>query len=393
MSQYSNVVAILLAAGVGSRIESSIPKQYIKIDNITSLAHNILLLEKNNMISAIQVVINQNHIDLYEQEILNLPLQATKLLPVVVGGNTRQESSRIGLQAIENINPKYVIIHDAARPFCDDVLIQNLIEELQYYKVVIPACNIYDTVKRTDDQIVIETLKRDNIYLAQTPQAFHYHTLIEAHNRYQTISCTDDAEMCEKMGIKVKIVDSFKSNFKITDNYDLKIAQMLMHNQYEFRVGMGFDVHKFDDNPNLGTVIYLGGIEIPHDRAIIAHSDGDVVLHALCDALLGSIGAGDIGIHFPSTDNKWKGVRSTKFVDYVLKMLVTKNVTVINVDITIIGEVPKIAPYSFKMQDQLSKILSIATNRINIKATTTEKMGFIGRKEGIAAQVVASIRM
>ncbi|AIL64972.1 Bifunctional enzyme IspD/IspF [Rickettsiales bacterium Ac37b] len=393
MAQYSGVVAILLTAGVGNRLASCMPKQYIKIGNVTLLAHNILLLEKSNVISAIQVVIHQDHIDLYKQEILNLPLQSTKLLPVVIGGNTRQESSRLGLQAIQDIKPKYVIIHDTARPFYDENLLNKLIEELKDNKAVIPVCSIYDTIKGIDREIVAQTLKRDNIYLAQTPQAFDYSSIMIAHQKCQNISCTDDAEVCENADIKVKTILSSRFNFKITDAHDLEMAKIFMHKQYETRVGIGFDVHKFENQLSTNGQIFLGGVEIPHNYRIIAHSDGDVVLHALCDALLGSIGAGDIGVHFPPTDDQWKDVRSVRFIEHTLEMLRHKNATIINVDIIIIGETPKINPYRLAMQNKLSEILSISIDRINIKATTTEKMGFTGRNEGIAAQVIISINI
>lgn len=382
--QLKTTIALIVAAGKGERLGGQFPKQYLAVGGIPILRRTVEAFICHSEISHVVVVINQNDLSLYREAMRGLSLEEP-----VAGGKTRQESVYNGLKAIEKYNPDYVLIHDAARPLVSHNLINLVTENLKICSAVIPALSISDTVKELENAIVARTIDRTNLVVVQTPQGFHYKEILAAHEKAGDRSFSDDAGLAENAGIKVMTVAGEVSNFKITTQKDLlRAAQMLQ--QSETRIGAGFDVHKFGND---NSKIRLCGVDIPHNRSLEGHSDADVGLHALVDALLGAIGEGDIGVHFPDTSTKWKGADSAIFVEYACKLLVKHNAQIINADITIICESPKITPYRDIMRNRLAELLQISASRVNIKATTTEKLGFTGRGEGIAAQAIVSIRV
>ncbi len=387
-------IAVIVAAGEGTRLAQKTPKQYNKIAGKTILRRSIEKFLYHPAIDAVIVGINRNHIQLYKNTIANL-----KVLPYVVGGNTRQETVFNVLQELAyKYSPVKLLIHDAARIFVDNNVIKELVDCLDEHEAAIAALPVTDTVKRADDSMVIKkTISRDNLFLAQTPQAFKFNFIYELHKLYSNINFTDDSALVEHHGKKVGIVSSSLANFKITTKEDLDFARQILEEKVSnsiVKIGSGFDVHKFKkmpDDSKPSTSIMLCGIQIPCEFAIIAHSDGDVALHALTDALLGAVGAGDIGMHFPPTDPKWCGASSDQFVEFAKKIIDEKGGVINNVDITIISQTPKILPYREQCTSRIAEILSLDPADVNIKATTTEHMGFTGRKEGIACHAVVSV--
>jgi 2-C-methyl-D-erythritol 4-phosphate cytidylyltransferase/2-C-methyl-D-erythritol 2,4-cyclodiphosphate synthase len=331
------------------------------------------------------VIIHPDDNELYQTAIGELDLP-----PPVHGGETRQQSVFNGLEAISEIMPEYVYIHDAARPFLDQTTLNDLIDNVMEHGAVIPALKVTDTIKYMTEDHINSTIDRNLLYRAQTPQAFRYKAIFMAHRRHESNDLTDDSAIAEQSGLQVRIIPGSEDNFKITTAEDLLKAQIMTHTPYtDVRTGYGVDVHAFED----GDQVYLGGIKIPHDKKLKGHSDADVALHALTDALLGAIGMGDIGEHFPPTDDKWKGVSSDVFLKHAAKLIDDKDGVIANVDLTIICEEPKIGPHRDKIRDKISEIIDLDIARISVKATTTEKLGFTGKKEGIMAQAVATIRL
>ncbi len=370
-------IALIVAAGRGSRFNSTIPKQYQKINNISLLEKSIISFYE--IVDYIQVVIHPDDILLYNEIATKY-----KLPPPVYGGASRQESVKNGLENIVYLNPKNVLIHDAARPHVSKKLIRDMLESLKTHKGVIPGVRATDSIKQVIDGKIVKSLDRNQIYLAQTPQGFDFQTIYDAHLKSTLKEATDDAAILEEFGIEMTILESDASNFKITYQGDIKMR--------ETRVGIGFDVHRFSDIPKRD-YITIAGVKIPFEKSIEAHSDGDVVLHALTDALLGTIGEGDIGIHFPDNDHLNKNRDSSEFVKFACSLLEAKNATILNIDVTIIAQKPKFSKYREEMKLKLAEILAIDASRVNIKATTTENLGFTGREEGIAAQAIANIML
>ena len=315
----------------------------------------------------------------------------------VFGGGGRQSSIRIGLEALRDYQPSKVLIHDGVRPFVSKRIINGILEKLETHPAVIPAIAVEDTLKKYSDGKIEWTLERENLWRAQTPQGFIYEDILNSHIAFKDLNFTDDASLNEYAGIPVAIVPGSQNNFKITteEDYDRakRMAAMLIPNvKDENRCGTGFDVHAFrkrekDEN----NFIRICGVDIEFDKKIDAHSDGDVGIHALIDALLGAIGEGDIGDHFPPTDAKWKNADSCEMLKITNHLLKKKGGTILNLDITLICEKPKFSKFKNQMKQRLAEVLNISTTRVNVKATTTEKLGFLGREEGIAAQAVASI--
>ena len=368
----SKVIALIVAGGSGSRFSSSIPKQYIN----STLTKTILKFLSSNLIDSVQVVIRPEDIELYRNATKNF-----NLLPVAFGGESRAQSVINGLNSIKQYNPEIVLVHDANRPFLCKKLINNIIEQLQLNPNhgIIPATPISDTIKRINSKNDVTVLNRDNLFSIQTPQGFYYNQLLAAYNQAEKYS-TDESSL----NIPVIYISGEINNIKITYQEDL---------QMEIRSGIGFDAHRFSLETSENNHIILGGISINSERKLEAHSDGDVLIHALVDAILGSIGAGDIGMHFPPSDAEWKNADSKLFLEFANKLLQDKNGYINNIDVTVICEDPKIGPYRENISNNLAKILKINEDRINIKATTTEKMGFTGRKEGIAVQVITIISL
>jgi len=361
-------------------MNSPLPKQYAQLAGEMVLRRTIRAFMAHPLVDEIAVVIHPDDEALYRQA-----SEGFELLPFIHGGLQRQDSVRLGLESLSQYAPGQVLIHDAARPFVAASLISRVLEALTVHQAVIPAMALSDTVKQVEDDRITGTLDRNALMLAQTPQGFDFKTILALHQQYAKVSVTDDAALCEIAGMGVYVVPGERANRKLTTDDDMKQAYDL----YETRIGSGFDVHRFTEGDHL----MLCGIKVPHDRGIEAHSDGDVGLHALVDALLGTIGAGDIGQHFPPSDARWMDADSSDFLRHADELVKERGGSIINIDITIIGEAPKVSPVRQLMVERIAAILELATSRVSIKATTTEKMGFTGRKEGIAAQAVVSVRM
>ncbi len=316
-------------------------------------------------------------------------------LIIVEGGATRQMSTLHGLRALKNIKPTYVHIHDGARPFIENKLIEKIHTAINHQEGVLPALPISDTIKRVNkEHHVLETISRTNLYNVQTPQCFPFERILTAHEKARQIcdqEFTDDSAIAEWFGIPMRTIPGDPNNIKITWNEDFDIAYSYLQRKLQMspdiRIGNGYDVHSFEE----GTFITLCGIKIPFHKKLSGHSDADVAFHALTDALLATQGAGDIGTHFPPSDIQWKNTSSEIFLRHAINIIKKAGGRIVNVDITLIAENPKIVPYRHAMVTNLMTILTVSSDRVSIKATTNEKLGFIGREEGIAALASASV--
>ncbi|MDG1995473.1 MAG: bifunctional 2-C-methyl-D-erythritol 4-phosphate cytidylyltransferase/2-C-methyl-D-erythritol 2,4-cyclodiphosphate synthase [Emcibacteraceae bacterium] len=377
--------AIIVAAGRGHRVGGEIPKQYLDIGGVPVLKHTVQAFLDNPSIDYIQVIIHPDDHELYENAVGELNLPAP-----IHGGETRQQSVFNGLEAIAELTPEYVYIHDAARPFIDQRIINDLIDAVATSGAVIPALKVTDTIKYMATDKIDSTLDRNYLYRAQTPQAFRYKAIFMAHRRFEKDDMTDDSAIAEKGGLQVRIIDGSEENFKITTQEDLIKAEKMIGKTYtDVRTGYGVDVHAFED----GDHVILGGIKIPHDKSLKGHSDADVALHAITDAVLGAMALGDIGDHFPPSDDQWKGASSDIFLKHAVELIEKVDGVIAHVDLTIICEKPKIGPHREKIRDRISEIIDLDIARISVKATTTEKLGFTGKGEGIMAQAVVTIRL
>ncbi|EJF86148.1 bifunctional enzyme ispD/ispF [Bartonella rattimassiliensis 15908] len=342
-------------------------------------------------ITTIILVIHPEDRQICEQAIADFK----KHLIIIEGGNTRQISTLHGLQALKKLKPQYVHIHDGARPFIENKLLDNIHSTVNHQEGVLPVLAISDTLKRVDSIYhVLETIPRTNLYSAQTPQCFPFECILDAHEKaMQTCKkeFTDDSAIAEWFGIPMRTIPGDPHNIKITWHEDFDIAHLYLQKKtqmfLDIRTGNGYDVHSFEE----GSFLILCGIKIPFHKKLNGHSDADVAFHALTDALLATQGAGDIGTHFPSSDPQWKNAPSEIFLRHALGILKKAGGRIANVDITIIAENPKIGPYRHAMTENLMTILAITPDRISIKATTNEKIGFIGRGEGIAALATVSV--
>ncbi|MDA9231253.1 2-C-methyl-D-erythritol 4-phosphate cytidylyltransferase [Rickettsiales bacterium] len=391
----SKIVALITAGGRGSRLSiggEGIPKQYMPLAGLPMLRHTILAFLNHPKIDDVLCVIHPDDMKLYEETIIGLDL-----LNPVLGGSTRQVSVCNGLEALKQYDPEKVLIHDAARPFVTKRVINGILEKLETHPAVIPAIAIEDTIKKYRDGKIEWTLERENLWRAQTPQAFIYKDILNAHNDLKHMNFTDDAALDEYCGIPVAIVPGSQNNFKITTEEDYErakriIAMRIEDVKEETRCGIGYDVHAFRDRKEgEDGFIKIAGCEVKFDRQIEAHSDGDAAIHAIIDALLGSIGEGDIGEHFSDKDAKWENCDSREMLRITNHILKKKGAKILNIDLTIICEKPKISQHKAKMEESIAQTLNIDKNRVNIKATTTEKLGFLGRAEGIAAQAICSV--
>ncbi len=387
----SNIAMVVVAAGRGMRAgQEHGPKQYRTIGGKPVIWHTLKALIKSAIFEKIVVVIHAQDHDLIEKS----AQEYLANIICVIGGNSRQESVRNGLLALESDAPDYVMIHDGVRPFVDIDLLVRVKEALEPEVAVLPAVPVSDTLKRGDENGLIDgTVDRQNLFAAQTPQAFPYAKILAAHNKAETEQVpdfTDDCALAEWIGLPVKIVEGSADNIKITWKQDIELADQRLSNGSYFpdvRTGNGYDVHSFVP----GDFVTLCGVKIEHGAKLNGHSDSDVALHALTDALLATRGAGDIGTHFPPSDPQWKGAASRIFVRYAADIIRKSGGKIANVDITLICEAPKIGPHREAMVAAMSEMLGISNDRISIKATTNEKLGFIGRGEGIAAIATASV--
>lgn len=377
-------VALVVAAGRGSRFGGDVPKQWRDLGGRPVLRHSLAAFAAHPGIDAVRAVIHPDDAALYEAAAAGLSLGAP-----IAGGPTRQDSVRLGLEAIAELAPDLVLIHDGARPFIDAGVISRVIAALKDHPGAIPALPVHDTLKRVEQGRITETVPRAGLWRAQTPQGFRYAEVLAAHRAVAGRELTDDAQVAEQAGLAVAIVDGAENNLKITTAQDLSRAAAALAQPGDIRVASGYDVHRF----TAGDHIMLCNVPVPHDAGLEGHSDADVALHALTDALLGTISAGDIGRHFPPSDARWKGADSAIFLAHAGALVGGLGGEIVHVDITIICERPKVGPHRAAMVARVAEILGIAEQRVSIKATTTEGLGFTGRREGIAAQAMATVRL
>jgi len=380
---------VIVAAGRGRRSGDGIPKQYRPIGGQSALRRSLSLFTADDGPSQLQVVIHPDDRDLYEEAVRGFDLP-----PPVAGGETRQASVLAGLSALEPGRPSLVLVHDAARPFATPALIARAIEAARASGAAIPAIRIADTIKTVSaDGRIIGTADRDALRIVQTPQAFAFAPLIAAHRKAQAAArCdfTDDAALMEWAGHAVSTFEGEAGNVKLTTPEDFMRAEAMLQDRLsDIRTGMGFDVHAFGP----GDHVTLGGVRIPHDRALTGHSDADVVLHAAVDAILGALADGDIGAHFPPSDPQWKGATSDRFLAFAVDRLARRGGILAHLDITVVSEAPKIGPHRDAIRARVAEIAGITPDRVGVKATTNEAMGFIGRGEGMVAYVTATIRL
>lgn len=393
---FRKTAAIIVAAGKGLRAAGpagnapNVPKQFEQIAGRPVLTWSVGTLLEHDGIDFILTVIPETGRAAYDAAIIGYAGHP-KLLDPCLGGSTRQASVRAGLEALEASGIGRVLIHDAARPGLDRLLIDRLLLALEETDGALAALPINDTLKAGDDGDLIErTVDRAGLWAAQTPQAFDYNRIRAAHRDHATDTVTDDAALAELAGIVVRLVPGSLRNMKITRPEDFAIVERLLRETpYEFRTGHGFDVHAFE----AGDHVTLCGVNIEHTQGLKGHSDADAGMHALTDALFGAIGAGDIGDHFPPSEPLWKGAASEIFLRKAVEEITARSGTITHCDITLICERPKIGPHRDAMRETLSGIMGIDASRISIKATTTEKLGFTGREEGIAAMATATVRL
>ncbi len=385
--------AIIVAAGSGVRagLKQGRPKQYCDAGGKPILRRTLEAFISHPRIRLVLTVIRAGDEDLYEEATRGI--QSDKLLQPVPGGATRQLSVSAGLEALASFSPDAVLIHDAARPFISTQCIGDTLDALEAHDGAIAAAPVTDTLKRAEGGQSAGTVSRDGLWRAQTPQTFHYEKIRDAHRAAAgRTDFTDDASIAEWRGLSVALVENTSENMKITTAEDLAMADLIATGApravfADVRSGTGFDVHAFED----GDHVTLCGVHVPHDQKLKGHSDADAGLHALTDALLGTIGAGDIGDHFPPSDPQWKGADSTVFLLHAAKLVVERGGRITNVDITLICERPKIGPHRDAMRARMAELLGLENERVSVKATTSEGLGFTGRREGIAALATATV--
>lgn len=387
MGQYQ---VIVLAAGQGKRMNLNYNKQFIKLGQDPMIVHTLKVFENDEWCQAIYLVVHPN--DENSMRDIVSHAQITKVKKIVHGGAERQDSVYQGIKALED--QIITFIHDGARPFVEKESLHELYVQTEKHGAAFLAVKVTDTIKQLDGEKVT-TLDRSKLYAAQTPQAFTYEWLIKAHEyaRENRILATDDVALLEELGHSAKIVEGSYGNFKVTTPDDIQKAENMLQinrlnvNEEErslFRIGQGFDVHQLVE----GRPCIIGGVNIPFEKGLAGHSDADVLLHTITDAALGAIGEGDIGKHFPDTDPKYKDADSKVLLQEIWKKVLERGYVLGNLDCTIIAQAPKMAPYIDEMKTVIANLLQVDESLINIKATTTEKLGFTGRQEGIAAQAV-----
>ncbi len=371
-----SIAVLLVAAGSGSRYGAPTPKQFLTLAGRPVIRHAAEAFARAGL--AIQPV--------GEAAPIAAALEGLDHRPVVAGGDTRQASVRAGLEALAELAPDIVLVHDAARPVVPDGTIAALVQALRSHRGAIPAVPVADTLKRASSGTVEATVPRENLYRAQTPQAFHFQTLCDLH-RSAPEGSTDDAAILEAAGHAVALVAGHEDNIKLTWQEDMVRLERILSPSLSPRIGTGYDVHVLVPNRKL----ILCGIEVPHERGLSGHSDADVGIHALCDAIYGAMAEGDIGRHFPPSEAQWKDADSARFLIHAAGLVASRGGRIANVDVTLICERPKITPHAPAMIARLAALMGIDPGRVSVKATTTERLGFTGRMEGIAAQAAATI--
>ena len=383
------VAAVVVAAGRGLRAGGDLPKQYRHVLGEPVIRSSLALFARHDAISFVQPVIHPDDAALFQAASVGLDL-----LPPVDGGALRQASVRAGLEALQAHAPDLVLVHDAARPFASPALVTRAIAAARASRVAVPVIGVADTVKTVDATgCVTDTIDRACVRLVQTPQAFGFAALLEAHRRAKAAGrddFSDDAALAEWTGVKVGTFEGEAANVKLTTDDDFVRAETTrLAALGDVRTGFGFDVHQFGE----GDHVVLGGVRISHRRGLSGHSDADVVLHALVDAILGALADGDIGVHFPPTDPQWRGASSDRFLAFAVERVRARDGRIAHLDVTIVCEAPRIGPHRDAMRARIAEIAGIAIERVGVKATTSEKMGFTGRGEGLAAFANATVRL
>jgi 2-C-methyl-D-erythritol 4-phosphate cytidylyltransferase/2-C-methyl-D-erythritol 2,4-cyclodiphosphate synthase len=378
---------LIVAGGRGSRFGGAFPKQYALLEGQPVLRRTVTVFQAVPGIDRVQVVIGPGDQSLYDAAVVDLNLP-----PPVEGGVSRQHSVLNGLEALAGHPPDFVAIHDAARPFVRGDDIAACLTALAKPGVdgVVLGVPLADTLKRVEGDTVAETVPRAQLWRAQTPQIFRYTALLAAHRAAASLATqeatalTDDAAVAERAGLKVIMVAGHEDNRKITTAEDLRHTMTM-----ETRTAFGFDVHGFGP----GNAVVLGGVAIAHTHALTGHSDADVALHALTDAVLGTIGAGDIGMHFPPSDVQWRGASSDRFLRHAVDLLQAAGGRIVHLDLTLVCQAPRIDRHREAMVESIARIAGVERGRVSVKATTTEGLGFTGRREGIAAQAIATVEL
>ena len=373
-------VALIVAAGQGVRSGGNVPKQYATLAGKPMIAHSYEAVAAHPAISQVIVAIGPGQEDALAAALGDVAH--------VTGGATRRASVRAGLDALAGDRPARVLIHDAARPFLSRAVIDRLLAALDTQEGAIPALPVADTLARGGETLG-EIVPRDGVYRVQTPQAFRFDAIVAAHKAWQGEEPTDDAQMLRASGGCVALVEGDMMLEKITYPADFAAAEARHAAGMRVRTATGFDVHRLVE----GEELWLGGVLIPHDKGLSGHSDADVALHAITDALLGTIADGDIGMHFPPSDPRWRGADSAQFLEHAASLVAAQGGIIDFVDLTLICEAPKVGPHRDAMRSRIAALLRLKPNQVSVKATTTERLGFAGRGEGIAAQAIATIRV
>jgi 2-C-methyl-D-erythritol 4-phosphate cytidylyltransferase/2-C-methyl-D-erythritol 2,4-cyclodiphosphate synthase len=378
----SGCYAILVAAGRGTRLPGDVPKQYRSVGGEPILRRAARAFAAHPDIAGVRVVIHPDDRDRYDAATAGLGL-----MEPVSGGATRQDSVRNGLESLAGMAPDFVMIHDAARPFVGAETIRSARAALETAAGAIVAVPVVDSLKRAVEGRLASVDRRD-LWRAQTPQVFRYAAILDAHRAAAGLDLTDDAAVAERAGLPLAIARGDEDNFKITTEDDIARAERLVAARPLYpRTGLGFDVHGFGP----GDHVWLCGVRIPFGRGLIGHSDADVGLHALTDAVLGALAEGDIGAHFSDRDPRWKGARSEIFLEHAVELARARGGRVLHLDLTLICEQPRIRPHHAAMVARVAEIAGLDARQVSIKATTTERLGFTGREEGIAGQAVATV--
>ena len=394
MATALHTTALIVAAGRGVRAGAgNVPKQYRPVGGTPILARTLGVFLGHPAVDRVLVVIGDGDQQIYGSVV---PAHDSLMAPVT-GGRTRQESVRNGLAALARLRPARVLIHDGARPFVSRDLIDRVVATLDSADAVVPTLPVASTLKQIDDAgRVTATVPRDGLYAAETPQGFAFDAILAAHNKASELDrgFTDDAAIAEWAGMTVLAVPGDAGNVKLTTSHDIAEADRRLSAEAalalgDIRVGVGYDIHALGS----GHEIILGGIAVPHTRGLVGHSDADVVLHALTDAILGALGDGDIGQHFPPSDPQWRGASSDRFLADAAARVAARGGMIAHLDVTLVAEGPKLAPHREAMRARIAEICRITIDRVGVKATTSEGLGFIGRSEGVSAHAVATVRL
>jgi len=383
MKEKQPTVALVLAGGQGTRAGVGLPKQYRNLAGKPLLRWSLETLCRHQKIDHVKVVIRPNDEPLYRDVTAGL-----QLMEPVYGGETRYQSARNGVQSLKELAPGIILIHDGARPFITPTLLDQLISSLTSRVAVVPGIQIIDAVKKVDNGLVEQAVDLSNLWRIQTPQAFQFDAIFSAYQLVSEHNFRDDAGVAQHSGITVNVIEGLEENIKITIPRDFEKASKIMaEERLQIHVVTGFDAHKF----GLGDHVTLCGIKIPCSHGLIGHSDADVALHALVDALLSGIDGGDIGQHFPSNEEKWRNRASDEFLSYTMKLVNENSVKINHIDMTVICNEPRISEFRDAMRNKLSQLVNVSKKRISIKGTTTDGLGFTGRGEGIAVQATVTM--